>query len=247
MRGRDSGQSDEFIREVDEAVRQDRWLTLWKQYGNILIGAALVVVIAVAAVTGWRAYQDSQLRDVAARYRAASELLSQDHAAEAAAAFTALAQDTSGGYSVLARLQAAHALGLAGDPAGKVGVLEQLAGDAAAAQIYRELGELLAVQQSFGEATPDNLESQLAALTAEDDPWRYSALELSALAALRAGDTARARETLASLVDDPRTPPGLGRRAAELLSALGGPLTDGTESAIAPGAGPDEDAEPARP
>jgi hypothetical protein len=64
---------------------------------------------------------------------------------------------------------------------------------------------------------------------------------------LRAGDTTRARETLASLVDDPRTPPGLGRRAAELLSALGGPLTDGTESGIAPGAGPDQDAEPARP
>ncbi len=52
MRGRDSGQSDEFIREVDEAVRQDRWLTLWKQYGNTIIGAAVVVVVAVAGAAG---------------------------------------------------------------------------------------------------------------------------------------------------------------------------------------------------
>jgi hypothetical protein len=245
MRGRDSGQSDEFIREVDEAVRKDRWLTLWKQYGNYVIGAALVVVIGVAGGTGWRAWQDSQRQEVAARYRAASELLRQDRAAEAAAAFGALAQDGSSGYAVLARLQAAHALGLAGDPAGKLGMLEQLAGDAGAAAIYRELGELLAAQQSFGEAAPDNLERQLAALTAEDDPWRYSALELSALAALRAGDTARARETLGSLVEDPRPPPGLGRRAAELLAALGGPLD--TAAAVPPGAGPDPNAEPARP
>ncbi len=247
MRGRDSGQSDEFIREVDEAVRQDRWLTLWKHYGNYFVGAAAVVVIVVAAGVGWQAWQERQRQEVATRYRAASELLQQDRAAEAAAAFSALAQDTDGGYGVLARLQAAHALGLAGDSAGKLGMLEQLAGDDAAAKIYRELGELLAAQQSFGEAAPDNLESQLAALTAEDDPWRYSALELSALAALRAGDTARARETLASLVEDPRTPPGLGRRAAELLAALGGPPTGDTAAAVAPGAGPDPKAEPASP
>jgi hypothetical protein len=247
MRGRDSGQSDEFIREVDEAVRQDRWLTLWKHYGNYVIGAAAVVVIVMGGSVGWQAWQDSQRQEIAARYRAASALLQQDRAAEAAAAFGALAQDNDGGYGVLARLQAAHALGLAGDQAGKLGMLEELADDDAAAAIYRELGELLAAQQSFGEAAPDNLETQLAALTAEDDPWRYSALELSALAALRAGDTARARETLASLVDDPRTPPGLGRRAAELLAALGGPPTGDAAGAVAPGAGPEPQAEPASP
>ena len=44
MRGRGSANPDEFIREVDEAVRQEQWLKLWKQYGSYL----------VAAVPWWR-------------------------------------------------------------------------------------------------------------------------------------------------------------------------------------------------
>ena len=44
MRGRGSGPADEFIREVDEAVRQDRWLKLWKQYGIYVAGVALAVI-----------------------------------------------------------------------------------------------------------------------------------------------------------------------------------------------------------
>jgi hypothetical protein len=242
MRGRDSGQGDEFIREVDEAVRQERWLKLWKQYGNLIIGAAVVVVAAAAGVVGWRAYQDSRLQDQASRYNAATALLNDDRPAEAAAAFRALAQDASGGYAVLARLQAAQALGEAGDSAGKLSMLQGLAKDDGAAEIYRELAELLEAQQAFGETSPDNLENQLAPLTAENDPWRYSALELSALAALRAGDTTRARETLGELVDDPRTPPGLGRRAAELLSALGGPIAESGTAANQPA---EQQAEPA--
>jgi hypothetical protein len=49
---------------------------------------------------------------------------------------------------------------------------------------------------------------------------------------------------LAGLVDDPRTPPDLGRRAAELLSALGGPPdADVAGAPGAPGATQDQEAE----
>jgi len=57
-----------------------------------------------------------------------------------------------------------------------------------------------------------------------DQPWRYSAVELKALAQIQSGDTAEARRTLSELLADPGTPPNLGRRAAELLAFLGGPL-----------------------
>jgi hypothetical protein len=246
MRGRDSGQSEGFIREVDEAVRQDRWLKLWKQYGTYVVAAVLAVVVGSTAGVGWRAWQDSQRQAEAERYMAALELLRQERPAEAAEALSALAGDTSSGYAVLARLQAAQALGQAGDTAGKLNMLDELTGDSEAAALYRDLGELLAAQEAFGAAGTDDLSSQLAKLTAEGNPWRYSALELSALAQLRAGETEAARATLALLVEDPRVPPDLGRRAAELLSALGGPsAADVASDAVAPGAGPAQDAEAA--
>ena len=124
-------------------------------------------------------------------------------------------------------------------------MLGQLTEDAGTATLYRDLGELLAAQEAFAAAGQDDLSSQLAKLAAEGSPWRYSALELSALAQLRAGETEAARATLALLVEDPRTPPNLGRRAAELLSALGGPSdADVAAGAAASGDAPEAEAAP---
>ena len=222
MRGRGSASSDEFIREVDEAVRQDRWLKLWRRYGNYVIAAALAVVIGSAAGVGWRTWQHSQRLEEARRYAEAQQLLREARPAEAASAFAALAEDSSSGYRVLAQLRAAEAQAEAGDRAAARTALDRLAGDGDTAPVYRSLGELLAAQQRFAEAQPPAT-SELEALSGSDAPWRYSALELRALAQMQAGDTVAARETLDDLLADPLTPPDLARRAAELLAFLGGP------------------------
>ena len=223
MRGRGSVNTDEFIREVDEAVRQDQWLKLWKQYGNYLVAAALAVVIGTAAGVGWRAWHASERLEEARRYAAAQQLMREDKPAEAAAAFAALAADADSGYRVLARLRAAEAQAQAGDAAAAMATLEQLAANDDAQPVYRSLGELLATQRAFAEAQPSAVLAELEPLVGIDDPWRYSALELRALAQMQSGDTAAARQTLDDLLADPLTPPQLGRRAAELLAFLGGP------------------------
>jgi hypothetical protein len=150
-------------------------------------------------------------------------LLREDKPAEAAAAFAALAEDAGSGYRVLARLRAAEAQAQAGDPAAATAILEQLAANDDADPVYRSLGDLLAAQRGFAEAQPTAVLTELEPLVGTNDPWRYSALELRALAQMQSGDTAAARQTLDDLLADPLTPPQLGRRAAELLAFLGGP------------------------
>jgi hypothetical protein len=223
MRGRGSVNTDEFIREVDEAVRQDQWLKLWKRYGNYVVAAALALLIGTAGGVGWRAWQQNERLDDARRYAAAQQLLREDKPVEAAAAFAALAEDAGSGYRVLARLRAAEAQAEAGDPAAATAILEQLAANDDADPVYRSLGELLAAQRAFAEAQPTAVLTELEPLVGTNDPWRYSALELRALAQMQSGDTAGARQTLDDLLADPLTPPQLGRRAAELLAFLGGP------------------------
>ena len=101
-------------------------------------------------------------------------------------------------------------------------------------------------RSTFAAAGPDNLASQLARLTAADNPWRYSALELSALAQLRAGETEAARATLTALVDDPRTPRRSRPSRRGAAGALGGPSdADVAAGEVAPGAGPAPEAEAA--
>ncbi len=215
--------TDEFIREVDEAVRQDRWLGLWKQYGNYVIGAALAIVIGSAAGVGWRNYQESQRLEQARQFAAAQELLRAGRPAEAAEAFTALAEEADDGYALLARFQAAQARAEAGDADAPATTLARLAEDGDAETAYRDLARLLEAQRALDAADPDTVMAELEPLIASDSPWRHSALELRALAQLRAGDNEAARQTLQGLVEDPTTPPGLARRASELLNALGGP------------------------
>ena len=233
MRGRGSGAGDEFIREVDEAVRQDRWLKLWRHYGTYIIGGALAIVIGTGAGVAWRNYQESQRVEEARRYAAAEELLRRDRPSEAAAAFLALAEDAGGGYDVLARLRAAEAQLEAGEAAAAAASLDRLAEDDDAAQVYRQLGDLLALQQSFDGADAAALTGRLASLSEANAPWRYSALELEALAQLRAGEPEAARRTLETLLADPLTPGNLSRRAAELLASLGGPLETAEDTTAA--------------
>ena len=222
MRG--SVNSDEFIREVDEAVRQDRWLQLAKEYGVYIIAGALAIVLGTAAGVGWRTWQHSQRLEEAGRYAAAEELLRQDKPAEAGKAFLALAKESDTGYGIIARLRAAEAQAKAGEAKDAEQALSSLSKDGQAAPEYRQLGDLLAVQRDFDTADPAALTGRLAGLTEAGAPWRYSALELDALAQLRAGQTDAARRTLSDLVQDPGTPPDMSRRAAELLASLGGPL-----------------------
>jgi hypothetical protein len=248
MRGRGAVNSDEFIREVDEAVRQDRWLQLWKEHGTYIIAAALAVVVGTAAGVGWRNYQASQRLDEARRYAAAVQLLHQDHPKEAADAFLALAESADGGYGTVARLRAAEAQEKAGEAAAATQSLAQLSADGKASPAYRRLGDLLAAQSDFDHTDPKALIARLEGMAGADESWRYSALELEALAQIRAGDLEAARHTLSVLLGDPRTPADLSRRAAELFTALGGSPSEAATPAVAgqPGeAAPDQPGEAA--
>ena len=233
MRGRGSGNSDEFIREVDEAVRQDRWLQLWKHYGTFIVGGAIAIVIGTGAGVAWRNYQASQRLEDARRYAAAEELLRQDRPAEAATAFLQLAEEAGGGYDVVARLRAAEAQVEAGEKDAAAASLDRLSESDDAAPVYRQLGDLLALQQAFEDADGGALSGRLADLTEANAPWRYSALELQALGQLRAGETEAARRTLEILLADPLTPANLSRRAAELMASLGGPLETAEDATAA--------------
>jgi hypothetical protein len=44
------------FQEVDEAVRKDELREWWGRYGTWVIAGAVIVVVAVAGLVGWRQY-----------------------------------------------------------------------------------------------------------------------------------------------------------------------------------------------
>lgn len=211
----------DIFQEVDEEVKKDEYLKLWQKYGLYISALAIAIIVAAAAVIGWREYQASQRMAEGQRYEAALALVRGGKTEEAIAAFAELAE-TGLGYGALAAFREGAIHARAGNMAGAVAAYDSVAADGGADARLRALATLLAVLHGLDSGDPAALVARLEPLAAEDSPWRYSAQELTALAVLRAGDTARAREILTRLADDTGAPPRLRGRAAELLSAIGG-------------------------
>jgi hypothetical protein len=212
----------DIFTEVDEDVRRDRAFQLWKRYGNYVVGAAVVVVIATAGFVAWRDYDRKQIYAEAARFAAASELQAKGNTAQALAAFGAIVRDGRPGYAQLARLRQAAIMAQSGDVAGALAIYRALTADSGVEREIRDIAQVLATLNDLDNLDPAGIDRQLAALAGANSPWRYTALELSALAAARGGDAAKARELYAKIADDPAAPASLRARAAEMLAALAG-------------------------
>ena len=65
---------DEFIKEVEEDLKRDRQLELWRKYGKYAVSLALLAVIIASAVVGWRHYQQSQRYEQGLKYAQALDL-----------------------------------------------------------------------------------------------------------------------------------------------------------------------------
>ena len=211
----------EIFREVDEEIRHERYLRLWKRYGPYATAAVVTVVVITAAVVGWREYQASERERESVQYTAALRLLDSGDAAGAANAFGELADSAGSGYGTLARLQQASAVAES-SAAAAVELYDRVAADRGVPDIFRDLARLRSAMLSMDGASPEDLYPRLDALTSNDNPWRFVAREMRALVDLQAGRAAEARVAYEKLVDDPEAPQGVRGRAAEMLAVLGG-------------------------
>src|SRR5262245_27658910 len=73
----------DIFQEVEEDVRRERYEQLWKKYGNYVIAAAAVLVLAVGGYQAWVAYDNSQRQQVSDKYQEAQGLAAAGKAAEA--------------------------------------------------------------------------------------------------------------------------------------------------------------------
>jgi hypothetical protein len=210
----------DIFQEVDEELRRENFAKLWARYGKYVIALAVLLVLATAGVVQWRQYQQHQREAEGARYVGALNLARQGKDRDAADAFAALARQASGGHATLARLEEAALKARAGDVEGAIAGYDALAADGSVDPLYRDVATLLSAQYALKNGDPKAIIAKLAPLTNADNPWHPSALELTALAELKAGDRTAARATYQRLADDLTAPQGLRARATEMLTAL---------------------------
>jgi len=210
----------DIFQEVDEELRRDAALKLWKKYRGLVIGLAVVIVAASGGYSWWR-YHDEQARQAEdVTYAAALDLARAGKNVEAAEAMTALAPKAHAGRAMLARFEAAALKAKAGDAAGAVAAYDALAKDPELDEVYRGLATVLWGLQALEVETPQVVVERMAPFTDAANPWHLSAIEVTAIAHLKAGDRAAARSDYQRLSDDLSAPSSLRARAAEVAAAL---------------------------
>lgn len=209
----------EIFREIDEELRRDNLLKLWQRYGRYLIGAVVVVLLIAGGVVAWRNHQMTLRQAQSVRFEAALSLLREGKEAEAAKIFATVG-DEGGGYGQLAAFEAADLAAKSGDGKAAIADYDKLAASSAIDPELRDVATLLSVMNGFADADPQAAIDRLKPLTDSGNPWRGTALELTAAARIKSGDKAGALEIYKKLADDLAAPEGVRARAAEMAAVL---------------------------
>lgn len=212
--------SDELFREVDEEIRQDRYQKIWKRYGVVVIIALVAIIGATVAFVLWRDAQESARNADSARFLSA---VAQEQVQRDAAVLELreIAREGTTGYRFLARLREASLLADTGNTSEAIAVFDSIAADEDLSTTYRDMARLLAVSRGMEVFSPEEIEQRLTPLNTPTHAFRATAREFLALAAIRAGNEAKASDLLQAILDDAQSPPASQDRARELLATLG--------------------------
>ena len=209
----------DIFRDIDVELRRDNLLKLWSRYGRYIIAIAVFALVVAGGFVAWRDHQLSERRAQSTRYAGALTLAREGKEADAVKVFAAIAHE-GGGYAILAAFEEAALLAKSGDREAAAAAYDRVAAASEFDPDLRGLAVLLSVMQRMPEADAQTTIDRLAPLTASGNPWRPSAIELTALARLKLQDKSGALALFKSLADDPATPQSLRARAAEMATAL---------------------------
>jgi hypothetical protein len=209
----------DIFREIEEDLRRDRIEKLWAKYGKYVLGLIALVLVVTAATVAWRSWQERQAEALGLRYAAAAAQVRDGQTGPALQTFEALGAET-GGYGVIARIEAAGLKAKGGDPAAGVAEFQAIAADTRIDRVYRDLALVLAGLYGLDSDQPGTIVARMAPVVTPDNPWRFLALEVTALAQLKQDDRAAALKTYTQLADDLGAPQSLRARAAEMVASL---------------------------
>ena len=207
-----------FLREVDEAIQQERLLMLWQRWRWWAVSGLVLAVLGVAGWQGWQAWEAHQLRTFAARYATLPENVD-------VATLQQLQARAPGGYVALLSMREAK---LTADPKAQAAVYLKLANDGKQAGWVRDTARLAAAMVLLG-VDDAGAKTQLELLAQNSDPssdpaatspLAAPALEQLALLSQRSNDPAAALAYTRRLLDLPGTPEDLRMRAQLRLGLL---------------------------
>ena len=230
---RDAAQGDVFLREVDDALREDQMVSAFRNWGKP-VGAA--VVAGLLGLAGWLWYDNHRAAVMGEQGETFTRALDQVEAGRVqTGADTAapLAKNANPGYRAAAQmLQAGIALEM-NKPDVAAKQFAAVAADGTAPQAYRDLAAIREVAANFDKMPPQQVIDRLKPLAVPGNPWFGSAGELVGIAYMKQGHNDLAGPLFGAIAKDKAVPDSLRRRSRQLAGLLGVDAVDDVSVAIA--------------
>jgi hypothetical protein len=212
--------NEAFFREVDEKLREQQVIDLWKRHSRTLILSVIGLLVAVGAVLFWQSRQRDQAEGHAEALSAAVDLVANQGQPKAQA-LKPLEQAPQDGYRAASRLLAADLALKRGDVRQAAKEYGAVATDAGLAQPYRDLALVRQTAAEFDSLPPATVIQRMKPLAVAGSPWLGSAGEMLAAAYVRQGKPSLAGPVFAMIARDTKTPESLRSRASQMAAMLG--------------------------
>ena len=210
--------TDEFIREVDEDIKEEKRLKLWKKFFPYVVSISLGIVLFTSGFVFWEGYSNDQRQKLGDDFTAAVVLAGEDDLDASLIALDRIVDKGSDGYVTMAKMKKASILIEQGRIDEGLEIYKDLEKNAVD-QSFRDIATILYVLNSLNNESKDDLLKKIIPLE-NSEIWKSSALELKGYIYLRNNEIAKAIEAFETISKLPSKPGDLSQRAKNLINLL---------------------------
>ncbi|SOB87323.1 hypothetical protein SAMN06297144_2453 [Sphingomonas guangdongensis] len=213
--------NEAFLREVDEELRRDQAITLWRRWGKVALVAIVVALAALGGWLWWQSHRAAQAGEQGERFNQALDALGRNEAAKAAPILAELEKNGTPGYAALGAFTQADLLLQKDDLKGAAAKFSAVAGNDDVAQPLRDLALIRQTAAEYDTLQPQVVIDRLRPLAVKGNPFFGSAGEMTAVAHLRAGRRDLAGRLFGQIAQDDGVPQSIRQRAVQMAGVLG--------------------------
>ena len=210
--------SEDFIREVDEDLKEEKRIVFWKKILPYVMSISLGIILFTSGFVFWKNYTEKLSQRLGDDFSAAVQLASEEDIDAAIIALNRIVDEGSDGYVTLAKMKKASLLIENGDVAEGLKIYSDLEKNAVD-QSFRDIATILYVLNSMDIDDPVTLLMKIENLEASKI-WKSSALEMKGFLFLKMKQKDKAKEIFSSILELPSSPSSLATRAKSMLEFL---------------------------
>jgi hypothetical protein len=210
--------AEDFIREVDEDLKEEKRIVFWKKILPYVMSISLGIILFISGFVFWKNYTEKLSQQLGDDFSAAVQLASEEDIDAAIIALNRIVDEGSDGYVTLAKMKKASLLIENGDVSEGLKIYSDLEKNAVD-QSFRDIATILYVLNSMDIDDPVTLLMKIENLEASKI-WKSSALEMKGFLFLKMKQKDKAKEIFSSILELPSSPSSLATRAKSMLEFL---------------------------